>query len=267
MVEHELVKKQIRKRIALIGGAVATVGLVILIIVAFLGQHVGSFTVGYNTKGKAEISLYDNHELKNPTTYLKIGDIPQMTVYSSIRITEHAKIDSDETDYLYGSKRDAEGNVKFLYYLKYTFYVQNTGDVVVDYTFQIKITENLKPTNTDYYLLDLLRVRLYDNMDDLHEYETYAKKSLNKRIDEKGQETYCKPVAGELGTAAYDGFSTSFESDEVVTTFNKEVFEPQAVHRYTVVFWLEGEDEYCHGEQPENGSIKLGVDISGYVRD
>jgi len=266
MIDVALLKKKRKRKIALLVGGITSLSLSVFVIVAFLGQFVGSFTVSISNRGKVEVSLYDNAKLENPTTFLRIGDIPQMAQYSATSMLDDAKMDSDTTDYTYGAKFDKSGNPKFLYFLKYTFFIKNTGEEVIDYTFLLKVTENIKPKNVNYDLLDLSRVRIFFNDYDstAHDYKTYSKLSENKRIDEEGNPTYKKPVAGEIGTKDFRGYADSFLNDDQLVKQEVEEFMPGQVKRYTIVYWLAGEDEFCKDELPANCSLKLGVEISGY---
>jgi len=264
VVEPVLLKRHKRKKIALIGGSIASIGLIVLIILSFLGQRLGSFTISINSRGNAAISIYDNHLLKNPTTFLKIGDISEFTCYSATFLDNDEKIDTDESDFTYGAKRDKQENVKFFWFLKYTFYLKNVGKRVIDYAWTIKVSENVAPTNVDYDIIDVLRIRVYKNDGTQHEAKTYAEKSLIKRIDEQGNETYNSPVAGELHTEDYRGFAEPFASRENLVDEEVKLFQPGQVTRYTVVVWLEGLDEYAVDDQPENCYVRFGVDISGY---
>lgn len=265
MVELNAVKRRRKKKIAAIVAGISSCVMTAFIIIAFIGQRVGSFTVAVTSRGKTELSLFDNAKLENPTTYLRVGDIPAMSMYSAVKFTDDSKLDSDSTDYTYGAKKDQDGNLRFMYFLKYTFFIKNTGEEVVDFTFSLKVTENIKPDNVTYDLLDLSRIRLYNNVDtDTHEYSTYAKISSKMRIDEEGNPTYNKPIAGELGTEMYCGFAKQYVSDNVLIERDYENFKPGQTERITIILWLEGEDEYSAGIQPKNCSLRLGVEISGY---
>lgn len=263
MVEQALIKRRRRKRIAaIVGGSSATV-LIALGIIAFLGQYVGTFTVALRNNEKIQMSCYDNAELQSPTTFLRIGNVPTFTVYTANYISDHNNIDNATNSYLYGADRDVYGNIKYLNYLKYTFFIKNVGINDIDYTFNINVTESTAPDTIDYTLVDIARVRLYehDMSDDSHTYTTYAKESLRPRVDEKGEKTFKKPIAGELGTPAFCGFAEPFVSDKTLVSLPRTNFKPGEARRYTIVIWLEGEDEKVTGPQPSNMMIKIGTEF------
>lgn len=268
MVEQTLIKKRRRRRIAAIVGGVSGVLMLTFGIIAFLGQYVGTFTVALRNNEKIEMSCYDNDELKSPTTFLRLGNVPSLTLYTASSINNHEEIDTARNDYTYGAKRDQSGNVKYLNYLKYTFYIKNVGETDIDYTFNINVTENIAPDSIDYDLTDLARVRLYehDYADNTHDYTTYARESLRPRVDEEGRQTYKKPIAGELGTETYCGFADeSFVSKNTLVSIPRTNFKPGDIKRYTVVLWLEIEDEKVTGTQPTGCLLKLGAEFISYV--
>lgn len=268
MVEQTLIKKRRRKRIAAIVGGVSAIVMVCFGIIAFLGQYVGTFTVALRNNEKIEMSCYDNKELRSPTTFLRLGEVPTFAVYTANSIHDDAGIDNADNDYTFGAKRDQNGNIKYLNYLKYTFFIKNVGINDIDYTFNLNVTENITSTKIDYDLTDIARVRLYEHNyeDDSHTYKTYARESLRPRIDEEGRQTFKKPIAGELGTATYCGFADeSFVSKNTLISLPRTNFKPGETRRYTIVLWLEGEDEKVTGTQPTNCSLKLGAEFISYA--
>jgi len=268
MVEVELIKKRRRKRIAAIVGGCSAVLMLCLGIIAFLGQYVGTFTVALRNNEKVNLSSYDNKELTGATTFLRIGEVPSMVCTTAGYLEDHDAIDNPDNGPLYGGKVDPSGNVSYLGFFKYTFFIRNTGNVDIDYNFNVFLTELNKPDNIDYDLTDLLRIRIYEHAyeDATHlSYKTYAKESLTARVDEKGNKTFKKPVSGELGTAQFYGFADPFVSDTMFVTIPVQGFTPGMTKRYTVVFWLEGYDEKATGTQPTNCSMKLGAEFIANV--
>jgi len=264
MVNFDSVKKQKRKRISAIVTLASTITVAVLIIIAFLGSTLGSFTVQIKTAEDLTIAVSDKSSFANPSTYLRVGDVPQIDIYSNYYLTDHDKLDSEDTDFLYGAVKDPEGNNKYLRFFKYTFFLKNTCQKPMGYLFNLNIIENVKPTNVNYDLTDILRIRLYSNEDDSHEYESYAKRSRTPHEDEHGEISYKEALCSKPGTLHYAGYAEEFYSDTII--INKEYvdFNPNEVRRYTVVMWLEGEDPECSGTQPENCSVKLGVNIGAH---
>ena len=100
-------------------------------------------------------------------------------------------------------------------YLAYTFYIENQGDLVNNYYYEIVIDDVIK--NVD----EAVRIRIYKNDGS---YVTYAKKSA------KG--------TAESGTV-------TFVSDEIIAREHVADFNPGDIHKYTVVMWIEGSDPEC----------------------
>ena len=100
-------------------------------------------------------------------------------------------------------------------YLAYTFYIENQGDLVNNYYYEVVIDDVIK--NVD----EAVRIRIYKNDGS---YVTYAKKSA------KG--------TAESGTV-------TFVSDEIIAREHVADFNPGDIHKYTVVMWIEGSDPEC----------------------
>ena len=99
-------------------------------------------------------------------------------------------------------------------YLAYTFYVENTGDKVVDYYDEIIVDDVIK--NID----EAIRVRVYFD----GKGTTYAKES-SRGITEEG--------------------TTKFKSNKIIRSEHIKEFKPNQIHKYTIVIWLEGSDPEC----------------------
>ena len=273
MVELNYVKKRKRRKAAAIISSICAGGLAILMIVAFLGYRVGSFTVKLKqsnvklaltqdtqsaTDGKTE---QEGTDTKNNTTYLMVSSLPAFEVHTDYKLQDHDKIDNEDYDYLTGALIDPKtGEAKYLYYFKYTFYIKNIGSVVAAYDFDIHISENQKPTNINSYGYDdLLRVRLYENSDNQHKFETYAKPARDGtqgHLNDKGEMVY-----DELVWSGSDKYCTSFVDDNTIVEIHHPFLNPGEYVRYTILVWLEGTDPQCDGIAPDGGSIKLEVGI------
>ena len=271
MLDLEYVKRKRRKKLVAIFTSAATMVIAVLIIIAFLGQTLGSFTVSTNGAESMKLALSEHSDMSRSSTYLRISKIPKMDVYTySLIKKKTADIDSDKHDYMYGAKTDKKsGLVKYLYFFNYTFYLQNTGSKECKYTLDINVVDNEKPKNVDYDLLDILRVGFFENEDDTHDCTIYAKKSRTGHKDEEsaGGYSYQEAVSGEAGTEEFYGYAEEFLSDECLVSHEVTDFKPGDMRRYTILTWLEGEDLQAAGTVPSNCSIKLGVEISAYENE
>ena len=278
MVELEYVKKRKKKKIAAIISGIASLIVVTLIIISFLGHRVGSFTVKLSMNHvrlaiSTEVDFDDSGyaHVPQPNTYVSFANLPafQSATLTYENMSDHAHIDNADieyTDKTYGGViYNSEGKPVQMTFFKYTFFLSNVGAVPASYDFSIRITENIA-TGLPYNLDDLLRIRLYENEGQkrtTHVYSTYAK---TKRVaDEEGQyeiisydendPDYMKPCI------PFSGTNGKYE----ILRRTKNKFLGGQSTRYTVMFWLEGTDSDCKGEPDvsiENGSIKLQVDIT-----
>lgn len=101
-------------------------------------------------------------------------------------------------------------------YVAYTFYCKNNGSQALDYEAYLEITSAAKSAD------EAVRVLVYKN----------------------GEPTvYGKAKYADRSTAEAD--CTMFETDSRVMTTTTENFEVDAVDKYTIVIWIEGNDPEC----------------------
>lgn len=269
MVNLEYVKRIRRKKIAAIVSASATGVVGIFILIAFLGQRLGSFTIGINNYEGVNVGIDLKDDFGNPTTYLRVNQLPALDMYTnSLLESKVDQIDSESTDYLYGAKYDKKTNkAKFLSFFKYTFFVKNTCDIPVKYNFDLNIVQNNRPSNVAYDLTDILRVRIYENKNEEHNSNVYAKKSVTGHENADGTYTYEEAISYGQKDPEFCGYAEMFKNDKCITTREVRNFMPDEIIRYTVLFWLEGEDPQAAQTYPNKCSIKLGVEIAAYEND
>lgn len=107
-------------------------------------------------------------------------------------------------------------------YIAYTFFIENQGNRVLNYTYEIIVDDVIK--NVD----EAIRIRIYHN----DEYVTYAKRN---RIDNKPEN---KPFETEP-------FANIKESPETIVYGTIADFKPDDLDKITVVVWIEGDDPDC----------------------
>ena len=120
-------------------------------------------------------------------------------------------------------------------YLAYTFCIENIGEKIVDYWYEVLIDDVIK--NVD----EAVRIRIYKNDD----YVTYAKMSARG--------------IPEVGTEA-------FLTDDMVTNRHVENFKPGDIDKYTVVFWLEGSDLECN-DNLLGGEFKFHMEFNSELKE
>lgn len=99
-------------------------------------------------------------------------------------------------------------------YLAYTFYVENIGEEIRDYWYEVYIEGATRGVE------DAVRIRVYRN----DEYVTFAK-------------------ARATGGAERD--TTPFITDTLAGRVHIENFWPESIDKYTLVVWIEGSDAEC----------------------
>ena len=267
MVDLQYVKKRKKKKIAALTVFGSATVATALIIVSFLGSRVGSFTVKLR-QSNVKLALTKNNDTSKSTSFLLVNELPSFDLATNNDLLNHAQIDNHSTDYLLGAtfdKKTKEPNS--LYFFKYTFYVNNVGTVAATYDFKLKIAENNPPRNNlAYGYDDLLRVRLYENVDEsAHEYVTYAKRARTAHQDDKGNMVYNEPISGNPTDPDFPGYANIFDSQSVILSKTVPGFATGAYNRYTLLMWLEGSDPECEGTViPEGGSLKLQIDIEAH---
>ena len=273
MYELEYVKKRKRRKWVLISAGVATVVVSSLSIVAFLGRHVGTFTVALNT-GSVSLALSEYSDFRTKESFLRVNSISEFHEYSYSGLPADENLDNEQTDYMYGAVYDEQGaNVESLNFFKYTFYVKNVGKIMAKYDIKLNITDN-KPGDDGRTLDDTVRVMLYDNdaFSATHYSDVYAKRSATHHINkETGEVDFSEPISISEAEAKamnieYYGYSKIFESDRCILSKSVGAFAPGETRRYTVVYWLEGYDPQSNNYQapPKGATLKLGVEVNAY---
>ena len=270
--ELEYVKKRKTKKLVAITSGVATAAIGVFVLVAFLGRFVGTFTVALDT-GSVKLSLSDNSKFDSPTSYIKIDSLPAFDLNSFTSLPAASEIDNENTTYTYGTTTDSHGNSSMKYF-KYTFFIKNESNIAADYDLKVNLTKNV-PSEDGRTLDTLLRVLVYQNdlTSNEHSYTVYAKKSETPNqtygyedgdVTFKEYISYNTPEKAEQHGDSFPGFAEMFENDNTVATLRVRNFQQNDVKRYTLVAWLEGEDQQAKGNPPEGGNLKLGVTINAY---
>lgn len=278
MVELKYVKKRRLRKIVAFIAMVSVMGMTALGIVAFLGRHVGTYTVSLNAK-TVRLSLSRKYPAQDRTSFLYINSLPtfdQFTYENILRIGDDV-LDNQENDW------DMEEAMNYSYidneitsmnFLKYTFFVNNDGNIDAGYEMKFNIIDDYVSTDgTNRYLSDTLRVMIYENDPDSakHESKIYAKAPAGGRKDEHGNIVNREYISTSPDKEHFFGFANDFESYSyeqggVITTMYNDLLRVGESKRYTFLAWLEGEDTLSDESKsrPEGASIKLGVTINGY---
>jgi len=278
MVELKYVKKRKRKKLAAIISALATLGISVFVIVAFLGRFVGTFTVALDT-GSVKLSLAEKHSFEDSTSYIKFDSLPPFDLTTFVNLPAASVLDNEETPYLAGSKTDSN-NHEVLKFFKTTFFVRNSGDATASYELKVNITKDdpgivkIDGYFREVRLSSILRVMVYENdNDDNHNYTVYAQKRTltdyptvgeDDNVELREYTSFDKEETLRRYGNDLPYYAEMFESDYCIATRPVANFVPGDVKRYTIVVWLEGEDHDASGTPPTGGNLKLGVTINAY---
>jgi len=273
MVNLEYVNKRKRRKAASIVSAVGSVILTTFIIISFLGQKIGTFTIKLlNSDVELALSRSSNFTEENQTTFLRVDDLERMEPYCYQNFRnldgnlDFSEIDNEATEYNMGvniNKKTQE--VISWNYFKYTFFIKNVGVSTAHYDMDIKIISNSMDTRTQKKLDSFLRMALFID----GEYTVYAKRSDDathydpENPEEKTSLEYldCNP---EKNIKHYEGFAHEFESENTIASIERRKFESEDIVRYTLLFWLEGDDNEAKGIAPKECKLRLGVEIQAY---
>lgn len=100
-------------------------------------------------------------------------------------------------------------------YIAYTFYAENQGKEVINYWSTIEIDDVIKDVD----------------------------EAIRVKVIKDGKETTYAKISKATGEA--EPGTTAFVEDKVVMLEQEKNFKPGEVHKYTVVIWIEGEDNEC----------------------
>ena len=185
-------------------------------------------------------------------------------------------LDDEVTDYQYGSAKN-----EFFYFFKYTFFVCNDSELNCGFNFNIQVNERKKSSAIPYSVMDILRVMVFENdpaIPDSHNYWVYAKDSVDRRYtvrNRDGDITHQAFISTEpelnadfiLQEDDDHPLAESFLAGNTIIKRSVDNFYPGDMRRYTVVFWLEGEDpDAIHdtdGSQEES-SLDFSISVSDY---
>lgn len=278
MTAHQTYARRRRRRIlASFMLMVSTITLVILVLIAFLGSEVGRYTIQLKSNNTQLTMDYDR-EFDTPTTLLRAESLEK--VYP---IMADSLPDDEEIDNLPGSHngeyRDQYDQFVYSLYFAYTFFVKNVGDTPVDYHVWIRLVTSDSPNPLETPIEEYVRVRVYENRDDVaaeemtHNSRTLAKRTQQLIYDEFNQPEYRECVARtstDFATCTADKPINAVRAEEFVnvseiTRYDVEAFPPEAVMRYTIVFWLEGDDPDCQGQIPADAALEFSMDISSFT--
>ena len=222
MVDLLYVRRVRRKRIATMVSIATTISLVAYGIIAFLGRQVGTFSITLQ-KADVSIAISDESSFENPTSYLRVPNLPNITLwtYRSLVDIGDSALDNEENTWIgYGASKNDNGEIIGLNYFKYTFFIKNVGTVMAAYDISVTLSDITNPKNgANHTLDDILRVMVYENdgydASDHSNKRIFAKTSrqVNYLDDEETQITNQEYISGDRTSSRNNfGFAEEFES-------------------------------------------------------
>jgi hypothetical protein len=269
------VKRRRNRKAAVILSSVGTAGMATLILVAFLGRNVGTFTVSLDT-GDLALSLSKKKDLSSPTSFLAVKKLDPFEEMTFTDLPKASVLDDADTDEEKSGLEVGEDGFRSRDYFKYTFYVFNAGTKVADYDLSLTLRED-HASSDGRSLFDTVRVLLFDNStEESHDYEVYAKApTKDTRVDENGNKSEYEYVSNSPQSAdsehPFQGFAKNFlplGQEKTGPVIRKKVsgLSDGQWHRYTFVFYQEGDDPDSSSldTAPSGAKLKFSVEVNAY---
>lgn len=213
-------------------------------------------------ENRLKLFQHVSHEDNEETNILSINKVESITSAYSYKwfLNESKgytfeKLHNEETDPYIGKSSLGNG----LGFFKYAFYVKNVSDSRVNYLMNVGLNENIKPAGSDVGMDEYLRLMIFEGDKTP---VIYARRSKSRY--DASHETYKEYVSGPEGTANYFGEAELFESDSVLATLTNSL-KIGEYRMYTLLFWLEGEDNECK-DLPDEASLRIGATINAYPK-
>lgn len=228
---------------ALLGSLVAL--LLAFFIMSLVTQMRGHFTINMTSDLFREgFSVCEKQEFDTPSSMLYSVPLEGAMCVSIVDIPDEFL----ETDgYCYGED-----------YFAYTFYIRNDGESIVDYEWQLRINSESKNLSSATWAMvfEDEKMVIYAEAEDDGSIEALPAFNDNSRGYLKmpfvDYALYPNEQFEQLDVDSsipyYRVIPMSFEDDITIATGRQTQVIPDAMHKYTVVLWLEGDDPDCTNE-------------------
>ena len=201
-------KRKITSRVVKISLLALLLLLILLYVILEVIYHEGRFTVTLDSNKTLESGLAIFDSLNNSQGKRRLYATP-IKFMDNISYTWLPENIDTEADGSYNGKN----------YIAYTFYIENQGNEVLHYWYEVIVDDVIK--NVD----EAIRIRIYRNGKDV----TYAKKSS---------------LGGEAEPNTVP-FKDIKDAEGTIILEEVEDFQPMSMDRLTIVVWLEGDDPDC----------------------
>lgn len=222
---------------ALIGSLLAF--LAIMFLFSTVQAMRGHYTVNIsNDMLKEGFVISDSVEFVHPTTTLFAKPANEVPCVSISQIP----LDIDEID---GEHNDT--------YFAYTYYIKNDGESTVDYTWSLDIKSETQELSEAIWIIVIedgeMRFFAKENLETgreeaLPSFGDDSRGYLNLPIRELAPDSEQFEIIAQQGNSTYwRVIPYKFLSDTQITTGEQTGVAPMDTHKYTVVMFLEGDDE------------------------
>lgn len=230
--------------------------LLILFIFSAVQYMRGHYTINMSDDMFREgFTLSDSVGFENPTTQLFANPAEEIPCVSISSIPA----DVDEID---GEHNDA--------YFAYTYYIRNEGESTVDYTWSLDINAETQDLSDAAWVIVFedgeMRIFAKANNDTGREEALPAfgddtRGYLNLPIMELAPDSDQFEVVAQQGRLTYYRvIPDKFLSDTEIAVGEQKEVAPMEVHKYTVVMFLEGDDEQATDEKI-GGRLGVGMNF------
>lgn len=261
-------KRQARRIITAIALGSAALMLVIGAI-ALLGQKASPFTVKLANSGVSlSLAETEDESASGGKIYLmadsKYDEVPSYCCFTEDLLPKEDVLDDWRSESVFNYNGNKKTATRFF---KYTFYVVNNGSAEADYDLELNLNSAFRSVSGRYDLDSVLRVRFFENRDLSKHYSvTYAKSSLESHIDPETNKESWKELISTYKEGNPEEYAEEFLSSKLLLKSHISNLQKGEKVRNTFVFWLEGEDPECIGnEPPVESALVLGVDISAHA--
>lgn len=267
MVNLKYVEKRKRNKIITISSLIGSVVVLTFGIISFLGQKTGSFTVNLKNSN-VHLALSKTSDFKDPTSFLRVDDLEDMELYCFHNFRDSLSfdnLDNEDVNYTVGIHSDREDESKIYGYrfFKYTFFVKNIGESSAYYDMDINIISDSKDSETMKSLTSFLRVAVIDD-GNATVYAQASNDATHYDVDSLDTTTKEYIDGNHDISSKYAGLAEPFVNGTQICTSRVDDFKHNDIKRYTIIFWLEGDDAEATGIAPKDAKIRLGVEIQAY---
>ena len=287
IIKNKRVRRQTRRRTAII------ILLLFLLIVGLLGgvtyaimQFVdeSQFRVSVSHSGTAWLSLSKDYEFTNPTSVMDVSAPQNMDNCTLCNYLDGKLIDINNTNGAY------KGSGSKDYYIATTFYLKNSGKDDVYYkeiitldhkmkgmekAIRVMVIKDIEPPSDESRGVITVYAAPKSDANGKTLYDENDNPLLEEVVPPGGMLESYKPK----GMAAYEGFefneediredgvwmTKAFHSESYVTNSEFYPLRQGEIIKYTVLIWLEGQDEQCVDEIL-GGQVKIEVEFSASSR-